>query len=177
MILLTSSGPGRLPRGGSKSDEHQRRKCRQQGGAPEGTDEALPEPEPGLSGKQARNEDGHTKRSTEGACPHDERIDDENRQGLGLGEAVQGHETEERGDDPHAKDEGRHHQRDTRQESPRRPWVAGREVQIVTFRSRKALAMTVTELRLMAAAAIMGESTRPKTGYRAPAAMGIPMAL
>ena len=44
-------------------------------------------------------------------------------------------------------------------------------------RSRSALAMTDTELKLIAAAAIMGESSRPVTGYRTPAAIGTPAAL
>lgn len=46
-----------------------------------------------------------------------------------------------------------------------------------TFRSRKALLMTETELRLMAAPAMIGLSSRPKNGYSAPAATGIPNAL
>ena len=150
--------------GGSKRDEHQRRKCSQHGGAPEGTNEALPEPEPSLPGKEARNEDTHTKRRPESPCPHGERIEDEDRQGLGLGVAVQGHEKEERGHGPHRKDERRHQQCETRQENAGRSGVPWREGQITALRSRKALAMTVTELRLMAAAAIMGESRRPKTG-------------
>jgi len=45
------------------------------------------------------------------------------------------------------------------------------------FRSRNALPITDTELRLIAAAATMGESRRPKTGYRTPAASGTPSAL
>ena len=44
-------------------------------------------------------------------------------------------------------------------------------------RNRSALPMTETELRLMAAAAIIGLSSRPKTGYRTPAATGMPAAL
>ena len=46
-----------------------------------------------------------------------------------------------------------------------------------TFRSRKALLMTETELRLMAAPAMIGLSSKPKYGYRTPAATGIPSAL
>lgn len=42
---------------------------------------------------------------------------------------------------------------------------------------RSALAMTDTELRLMAALAIIGLSKRPKSGYNAPAAMGTPTTL
>jgi hypothetical protein len=44
-------------------------------------------------------------------------------------------------------------------------------------RSRSALAMTDTELKLIAAAAIMGDSSRPVNGYNTPAAMGTPAAL
>ena len=44
-------------------------------------------------------------------------------------------------------------------------------------RSRRALLTTHTELRLMAAAAIMGFSVIPNAGYSAPAATGMPMAL
>lgn len=44
-------------------------------------------------------------------------------------------------------------------------------------RSRSAFPMTDTELRLMAAAAMMGDSSRPKAGYRTPAAMGTPAVL
>ena len=44
-------------------------------------------------------------------------------------------------------------------------------------RSRRALVTTHTELRLMAAAAIMGLSVTPSAGYSTPAATGIPMAL
>lgn len=40
-------------------------------------------------------------------------------------------------------------------------------------RKRSALAITDTELKLMAAAAIMGESSRPKTGYSTPAQLGV----
>jgi len=37
--------------------------------------------------------------------------------------------------------------------------------------------MTETELKLMANAAIMGESNSPKIGYKIPAATGIPIVL
>ena len=47
----------------------------------------------------------------------------------------------------------------------------------LTLRSRSALAMTDTELKLIAAAAIMGLNSRPKNGYRIPAAMGTPAVL
>jgi len=46
-----------------------------------------------------------------------------------------------------------------------------------TLRNRSAFPMTETELKLMAAAAIMGLKSRPKDGYRTPAAMGTPNAL
>jgi len=45
------------------------------------------------------------------------------------------------------------------------------------FLNRKALAMTETEEKLIARAAIMGESRIPKMGYRAPAATGTPRVL
>ena len=48
---------------------------------------------------------------------------------------------------------------------------------ISAARSRKALPMTDTELRLMAAAAIMGLSKMPNTGKSTPAAIGIPTLL
>ena len=44
-------------------------------------------------------------------------------------------------------------------------------------RSRSALAMTDTELRLIAAAASMGLRRRPNAGYRTPAAIGTPSTL
>ncbi len=46
-----------------------------------------------------------------------------------------------------------------------------------TPRRRSALLITDTELRLMAAAAMMGLSNTPKNGYRMPAATGTPNAL
>src|SRR6185369_3068096 len=45
------------------------------------------------------------------------------------------------------------------------------------FLRRSALVMTETELKLMAAAAIVGWSSRSKNGYRTPAAIGTPSAL
>jgi hypothetical protein len=39
------------------------------------------------------------------------------------------------------------------------------------------LAITVAELKLMAAAAIIGLRSRPAKGYKAPAAIGMPRAL
>ena len=46
-----------------------------------------------------------------------------------------------------------------------------------TWRNRKALLTTDTELRLMAAAAIIGLRSIPKNGYKTPAAIGTPNAL
>ena len=43
--------------------------------------------------------------------------------------------------------------------------------------SRRALVTTLTDDSAMAAAAIIGESRMPKTGYRSPAAIGTPAAL
>lgn len=45
------------------------------------------------------------------------------------------------------------------------------------FRSRNAFAMTDTELNVMAALAIIGLRTRPKKGYKIPAASGTPIEL
>jgi hypothetical protein len=43
--------------------------------------------------------------------------------------------------------------------------------------NRNALAMTETELKVIAALAIIGLSNNPVTGYNTPAATGIPMTL
>ena len=43
--------------------------------------------------------------------------------------------------------------------------------------NRKAFAITETELKLIAKAAIIGESSIPKTGNKTPAAIGIPTEL
>lgn len=48
---------------------------------------------------------------------------------------------------------------------------------IETVRNLRALAITETELKLIAKAAIIGESRIPKVEYKAPAAMGIPIQL
>ena len=56
----------------------------------------------------------------------------------------------------------------------KRPLVTGHRG---TRRSRRAFAITDTELRLMAALASMGLISRPKAGYRTPAAMGTPSVL
>ena len=40
-----------------------------------------------------------------------------------------------------------------------------------------AFAITETELKLIASAAIIGDNSNPKTGYNTPAAIGIPNAL
>jgi hypothetical protein len=58
--------------------------------------------------------------------------------------------------------------RDGGQES--RPYSGAR-------RSRSALAITDTELNVIAALAIIGLRSRPKTGYSTPAAMGTPSTL
>jgi len=46
-----------------------------------------------------------------------------------------------------------------------------------TFLNRKEFAITDTELKLMAAAAIIGDNKIPKTGNNKPAAIGIPKTL
>lgn len=48
---------------------------------------------------------------------------------------------------------------------------------LVVPRKRKALLMTDTELRLIASAAMIGDSSCPVNGYRSPAANGIPSVL
>lgn len=45
------------------------------------------------------------------------------------------------------------------------------------FRSLKEFAITDTELKLIATAAIIGDNKIPKTGYRTPAATGTPSVL
>lgn len=50
-------------------------------------------------------------------------------------------------------------------------------IQILVLRRRSALPITETELKLMAAAAIIGLRRIPKKGYSAPAASGMPRAL
>ncbi|CAM4291367.1 hypothetical protein COAQ111491_15450 [Comamonas aquatilis] len=45
------------------------------------------------------------------------------------------------------------------------------------FFKRSALKITDTELKLIASAAIMGDSSHPVNGYRTPAAIGTPMPL
>ena len=47
----------------------------------------------------------------------------------------------------------------------------------LTARRRSALVISDTELKLIAAAAIMGLSSSPKNGYRIPAAIGTPTEL
>src|SRR5439155_1409869 len=47
----------------------------------------------------------------------------------------------------------------------------------LALRSRSALPMTETELKLIAAPAMMGLSSTPKSGYNTPAATGTPSAL
>jgi hypothetical protein len=48
---------------------------------------------------------------------------------------------------------------------------------IFTFLKRKEFAITDTELKLMATAAIIGDNSRPKNGYSTPAATGTPREL
>ena len=48
---------------------------------------------------------------------------------------------------------------------------------VLALRNRNALAITDTELKLMAAAAIIGDSNKPNTGYNTPAATGTPAEL
>ncbi len=45
------------------------------------------------------------------------------------------------------------------------------------FRSLRELLITDTELKLIAAAAMMGDSNNPNTGYNIPAAIGTPTEL
>ena len=45
------------------------------------------------------------------------------------------------------------------------------------FLNRKEFAITETELKLIATAAIMGDNKIPKTGNKIPAAIGIPSVL
>ncbi len=47
----------------------------------------------------------------------------------------------------------------------------------VIFRSLRELLITDTELKLIAAAAIIGDSNKPNTGYNIPAAIGTPTEL
>ncbi len=57
------------------------------------------------------------------------------------------------------------------------PWPGALAIQSLLLRSRKALLITETELRLIASAAIMGDSSQPVNGYSRPAASGMPSAL
>ena len=69
--------------------------------------------------------------------------------------------------------DGKHHDTLTH----RNEYSATLGVHSAAVRSRSALAITDTELKLIAAAAIMGDSSRPVNGYRIPAATGTPAAL
>ncbi len=60
---------------------------------------------------------------------------------------------------------------------PRQEPTHARRCQMRTRLSRSALPTTDTELRLIAAAAMTGESRMPKNGYSTPAAIGTPSAL
>lgn len=51
------------------------------------------------------------------------------------------------------------------------------KLQSVKRRKRNALLITETELKLIAAAAIIGDNKTPKNGYNTPAATGTPNAL
>lgn len=57
------------------------------------------------------------------------------------------------------------------------PISSSRHNQSLAVRSLREFPMTETELKLMAAAAIMGFSSNPTNGYRTPAASGTPRAL
>jgi hypothetical protein len=48
---------------------------------------------------------------------------------------------------------------------------------ILIFLNLKALAITETELKLIAKAAIIGDNNKPKNGYNTPAAIGTPKVL
>lgn len=48
---------------------------------------------------------------------------------------------------------------------------------ILKLRNRKEFAITETELKLIAAAAIIGDNNNPKTGYNIPEATEIPKTL
>ena len=57
-------------------------------------------------------------------------------------------------------------------------WVRQRSVGYKpVFRNRRELAITETELKLIAAAAIIGDSNSPNAGNSTPAAMGTPSTL
>lgn len=57
------------------------------------------------------------------------------------------------------------------------PWAAFFVYLNFTFLNLKELVITDTELKLIASAAIIGESSIPKKGYKIPAAIGIPSVL
>lgn len=61
--------------------------------------------------------------------------------------------------------------------TPQQVFSQSRAAHKATRRSRSALAITETELKLMATAAIMGLNNTPRNGYRTPAAIGTPAAL
>ncbi len=75
-----------------------------------------------------------------------------------------------------AKQEKRHDQR--RRNGDDQPSIEAQFAgHILTLLSLKALAMTLTELAAIAAAAMIGDSNNPNTGKKAPAAIGTPAAL
>ena len=144
--------------------EDERRDDGEQPRGAERDGEGLTKPDVGIPREEPGEQHSRAKRDTESADPDNDRIEDQHGQGLDVGEVVHPHEEEERDHGPHREDEGRNQESDTRQNDSRGPRIAGRELQRAVLRKRKALAITVTELRLMAAAAIMGESTSPVSG-------------
>ena len=64
-----------------------------------------------------------------------------------------------------------------RRARPACQWYGGKNIYSSTLRSRSAFVTTETELRLMAAAAIIGLRSRPNSGNSTPAANGTPSAL
>lgn len=61
--------------------------------------------------------------------------------------------------------------------TPEEEHCNGMFLHTAAFRKRSAFATAETELKLMAAAARIGESSNPKAGYSTPAAIGTPTAL
>ena len=71
----------------------------------------------------------------------------------------------------------RHDRSSTLSQSRKRTSLLPRRRHSCWARSRRALVMTLTEDSAMAAAAMMGESRRPVSGYSTPAAIGMPATL
>jgi hypothetical protein len=61
--------------------------------------------------------------------------------------------------------------------APMRDALLGSRALQTDRRKRSALAITQTELKLIASAAIIGDSNQPVNGYSTPAASGMPIAL